>query len=61
MINLWEKNVSGGIHLNSFNPAISHYAPNRLYLSPELTAVEIHADYLEESAKVGMKSVSYQR
>ena len=38
-------------HIRSFNPAVSHYrrehAPNRLYLSPELSIRSLYEDFKE--------------
>ena len=52
-------------HIRSYNPCISHYrrehAPNRYYLPPELTVVEMHADYEDECKKNEIRSVTYQR
>ena len=52
-------------HIKSFNPCISHYrrehAPNRLYLPPELSAVDMHADYEGECENQNIRCVAYNK
>jgi len=49
-------------HIKSFNPSVSHYrrehAPNRLYLSPELTIKYLFDDFKERHPEI---KVSYDR
>ena len=49
-------------HIKSYNPSISHYrrehAPNRLYLSPELTIQSMYNDFQEKYKEV---KVSYEK
>ena len=46
----------------SYNPSINHYrrkhAPNRLYLSPELTITSMHGDY---NSNEEVRKISYTR
>ena len=52
-------------HINSFNPAISHYrrkhAPNRRHLSPELNAHIMYEDFTQQNPHVRIKYVTYWR
>ena len=49
-------------HIKSFNPSVSHYrrehAPNRLYLTPELTIKFLFDDFKERHPEI---KVSYDR
>ena len=52
-------------HIMSFNPALPHYrrehAPNRLYLSNEITIIEMYNDYVHECEEKGRKKYSYAK
>jgi len=52
-------------HISSFHPQISHYrrehAPNRLYLPPELSVVDMYKDYSESCQEPPISYVSYGR
>ena len=52
-------------HILSFNPALPHYrrehAPRRLYLSNEITVVEMYQDYCNECESNNVKKYSYNK
>ena len=48
-----------------FSPTVSHYrrehAPNRLYLSSELTITDMHNDFLKKNPNMKMSYDSYRQ
>lgn len=52
-------------HILSHNPSISHYrrehAPNRLYLSPELTITDMHKDFKDKYPNVSVCYETYRK
>ena len=48
-------------HIKSFNPTLPHYrrehAPNRLYLSDEISITEMYSDYCHECEMKNMKNM----
>lgn len=52
-------------HIKSYHPTISHYrrahAPNRLYLSPEITIKEMHQDFKHKNPNMACSYATYRK